>query len=278
MSLNKRHNLSELFFCLKLLQNRCIAVATELFLSRFKREKNRSKVSIIWTPLLTKCFNPFYLSADRHSLNPSILIILEISLSSVWQDLLAFVKNPRLDPLPTPFLEQPQKIFPYLIALDFLLMIPIMGIIGATGIEDTDHELTKMLDNPILLVLFAVVLAPILEELMFRFPIGNWWKVPVRLWGAEVTEWSIVKWCQANFKTLFWVFTIVFAAVHFTNFAATVPFYFAPILVLPQLVLGVMLGYIRVGWGTRYSMLFHAIHNGIPVSFLLLGGAFVSTQ
>lgn len=198
---------------------------------------------------------------------------MEISLSSVWQDLVTFVKNPRLDPLPTTFLEQPQKIFPYLLALDFILMIPVMGIVGATGVEDTDHEITKMLDNPMMLALFAVVLAPILEELMFRFPIGNWWKVPASFFGEnQVIEWPIVTWCQRNFKMLFWVFTIVFAAVHFTNFAGTVPLYFAPILVLPQFVLGVMLGYIRVGWGTRYSMLFHAIHNGIPVSLLLLNG------
>jgi len=211
-------------------------------------------------------------SLNYKLVNPSILIILEISLSAVWQDLAAFVKNPRLDPLPAHFLEQPQKIFPYLLALDFLLMIPLMGIMGATGVEDTDHEITKLLDNPIQLVLMAVVLAPILEELFFRFPIGNWWKVPAALFGETVTEWSIVKWCKNNFKIIFWTFTIVFAAVHFSNFVSTVPIYLAPILVLPQFVLGIMLGYIRVGWGTRYSMLFHAIHNGVPISLLLLGG------
>jgi len=204
---------------------------------------------------------------------------LEISLSSVWQDLVAFVKYPRLDPLPGHFLEQPQKIFPYLLALDFLLMIPLMLIVGATGVENGDHEITKLLDNPLKLALMAVVLAPILEELFFRFPIGNWWKWRAVFWGeaAFYDEWRLVTWCKDNFKTIFWVFTIVFAAVHFTNFAATVPVYLAPILVLPQLVLGIILGYIRVGWGTRYSMLFHAIHNGIPISLMLLGGGMTST-
>lgn len=197
---------------------------------------------------------------------------MKISLSSVWQDLVAFVKNPRLDPLPGHFFEQPQKVFPYLLALDFLLMIPLMGIMSATGVEETDHELTKLLDNPMQLVLMAVVLAPILEELLFRFPIGNWWKVPIRLLGIAKTDWSIIIWWKDNFKTIFWVFTIVFAGVHFSNFASTVPIYFAPILVLPQFVLGIMLGYIRVGWGTRYSMLFHAVHNGIPISLMLLSG------
>jgi len=51
MSLNKRQNLSELFFLLKLLQNRFIAQATERFLSEFRRKKSRSKMSIIWTQL-----------------------------------------------------------------------------------------------------------------------------------------------------------------------------------------------------------------------------------
>ena len=40
-------------FCLKFLQNRFIALATELFLRRFKREQSRSKVSIICTQLLS---------------------------------------------------------------------------------------------------------------------------------------------------------------------------------------------------------------------------------
>ena len=199
---------------------------------------------------------------------------MEISLSSVWQDLGAFVKNPRLNPLPGHFLEQPQKVFPYLLVLDFLLMIPLMGIMSATGIEDTDHEITKLLDNPLKLALMAVVLAPILEELIFRFPIGNWWKWGAKLFGEEAFyyESRLVTWCKKNFKTIFWAFTVIFAGIHFTNFNSTVPIFIAPILVLPQFVLGIILGYIRVGWGTRYSILFHAIHNGIPISLMLLGG------
>ena len=198
---------------------------------------------------------------------------MEISLSSVWRDLIDFVKKPRLDPLPLPFLEQPQKVFPYLLALDFLLMIPLMGIMSTTGIENTDHEIMKLLDAPLTLVFMAVVLAPIFEELFFRFPIGNWWKWSAHFFDrGAVIEWGIVTWWKNNFKTIFWLFTTVFAAMHFTNFAATVPIYLAPILVLPQFVLGMILGYIRVGWGTRYSILFHAIHNGIPVALMLLGG------
>jgi len=196
---------------------------------------------------------------------------VEISFSSVWHSLLDFVKNVRLDPLPEHFVAQPQKVLPYLVGIDFLLMIPILGIVGATGVENGDHELVKMMDNPLGLFGMAVIVAPIIEELFFRFPIGSWWKNIGQLLGQSWEEKSIVTWWKTNFKMIFWVFTIVFAAVHFTNFATTVSIYLAPILVLPQLVLGTMLGYIRVGWSTRYSMLFHAIHNGIPIGLMLLG-------
>lgn len=197
---------------------------------------------------------------------------MEISLSTVWDSLLSFAKNPRLDPLSETFWRQPMRVFPYLLAIDFLLMIPLMGILSATGVEDTEHELMNLLDDPFVLFGMAVILAPILEELFFRFPIGRLWNVPTKFFGEGGDESPKVNWWSSNFKIIFWIFTLLFAAVHFSNFASTVSMYLAPILVLPQLVLGIMLGYIRVGWGTRYSMLFHGIHNAIPLSMLLLGG------
>jgi len=168
---------------------------------------------------------------------------LEISLLSVWKDFVAFVKNPRLNPLPGSFLERPWKVFPYLLALDFLLMIPLSGIIGLVGIEEMDHKIMELLDQPLVLFSMAVLAAPIIEEFFFRFPISLLW--------------------NKRFKLIFWLFTIIFAAIHLSNFGAEVPFYLMPILVLPQFILGIMLGYIRVGWGFWYGVLFHALHNGI---------------
>ncbi len=217
--------------------------------------------------------NPL-LNRYNYSTFHSILIILKISLSSVWQDLVAFVKNPRLDPLPGTFLERPWKVFPYLLAIDFLLMIPLSGIIGLAGVEEMDHKIIEMLDQPLVLFFMAVILAPIFEELFFRFPIGNWWKLPVMLFGGNETEWSIITWWKKHFKTIFWLFTVFFAAVHLANFGAKIPFYLMPLLVLPQFILGIMLGYIRVGWGFRYGVLFHALHNGILLSIATLAEEF----
>ena len=100
---------------------------------------------------------------------------MNISLSTVWNNLVAFIKNPRLDPLPDSFYELPQKVFPYLFAIDFLLMIPLSMIMGLAGVEEMDHKVIELLDNPLFLAVMAVLFAPIVEEFIFRYPIGRWW-------------------------------------------------------------------------------------------------------
>ena len=182
---------------------------------------------------------------------------MEISLSSVWTDLIAFAKNPRLDPLPSHFLELPKKVIPYLLAIDLLLMFPLSGIISLAGIEEMDHAVIELLNKPLLLFFMAVILAPLFEEAIFRYPIG-------RLFNNR-------------FKLIFWLFTIIFAGVHLSNFGADIPYYLMPLLVLPQFILGIILGYIRVGWGFWYCVFFHALHNGILVGMATLAGAFGQT-
>ena len=178
---------------------------------------------------------------------------MQISLASVFSSLIDFVKHPRLKQLSDHFFEKPQKIFPYLLAIDFLLMIPLSGLIGLVGIDEANHKVAEMFSDPLTLALMAILAAPFFEEALFRYPIG--------------------KFFNQNFRTIFWLFTIGFAAMHFFNFSGDVPIYFAPLLVLPQFVLGIVLGYIRVGWGFWYSVLFHALHNGILVGLALLGKA-----
>ena len=70
---------------------------------------------------------------------------------------------------------------------------------------------------------------------------------------------------EANFYIPFWTLTVCFAFLHLTNFDSSFTWYLAPILVLPQFVLGAMLGYIRAVDGFVYAVLFHALHNAIAI-------------
>ncbi|MBD3300651.1 MAG: CPBP family intramembrane metalloprotease [Candidatus Moranbacteria bacterium] len=69
---------------------------------------------------------------------------------------------------------------------------------------------------------------------------------------------------KRNFKTLFFCQAVAFAILHilnYTNLKAII--YFTPFLVLPQLILGFILGFTRMQYGLIWSIILHAIYNGI---------------
>jgi uncharacterized protein len=75
---------------------------------------------------------------------------------------------------------------------------------------------------------------------------------------------------------LFWVATLGFGVVHITNFTKLPmsSWIFIPLLVLPQIITGFILGYIRVNFGFRWAVLFHGIFNSILTLPIILIGLF----
>ncbi len=71
---------------------------------------------------------------------------------------------------------------------------------------------------------------------------------------------------NSHFRFFFYSIALVFTILHIFNFnGITGPMTFLFLLfVLPQFVLGIILGYIRVTYGFIYAVLFHAIVN-LPV-------------
>ena len=65
----------------------------------------------------------------------------------------------------------------------------------------------------------------------------------------------------------FWASAIAFAAVHLTNFATAGPAVLP--LVLPQFMLALLLGYLRVTHGLWSAVLLHMLHNGLFISLVL---------
>ena len=76
-------------------------------------------------------------------------------------------------------------------------------------------------------------------------------------------------WFARFFPLFLAVSTVGFALVHLANYQeGTLPVLLP--LVIPQLVLGAVLGYVRVTYGLWSSMLLHALHNGCAVGVILL--------
>ncbi|MGN3974965.1 CPBP family glutamic-type intramembrane protease [Tsuneonella sp. SYSU-LHT278] len=74
---------------------------------------------------------------------------------------------------------------------------------------------------------------------------------------------------QRHFAWFYWASVLAFAVIHLTNFAAAgtagLP------LVLPQLMLAMILGYLRVTYGLWSAVLTHVLHNALFIAIVLAG-------
>lgn len=70
-----------------------------------------------------------------------------------------------------------------------------------------------------------------------------------------------------NFRFFFYLSTFLFGIVHLLNFDPITPYVLllAPILILPQLFLGSVLGFIRVRYGMTYAVFFHMAINAVAL-------------
>jgi hypothetical protein len=67
---------------------------------------------------------------------------------------------------------------------------------------------------------------------------------------------------HTHFRFIFYLSAIAFGALHINNYNFEKHIIILPIvLVLSQLIAGLFLGYIRLNYGIRFSILFHALNN-----------------
>jgi membrane protease YdiL (CAAX protease family) len=172
-------------------------------------------------------------------------------MKEICKELLAYLKNPVLEKDANTNFSYRFRKFSYLLFISLITGIvisPLFVIIEQLGFVDMqEHAMEEMMlkfSKPIIF-LFAVVLAPVFEELIFRAPL---------------TAFKSKK----SFKFGFYILAILFGLVHITNFKITTNvLLLAPILVLPQTLLGGYFGFIRVRFGLLWSIALHACYNGI---------------
>ncbi|MES1162116.1 MAG: CPBP family glutamic-type intramembrane protease, partial [Rhizobacter sp.] len=159
-------------------------------------------------------------------------------------------------------------------------------------------------------LLGALVLAPIIEELLFRAGMRQAWYalaigpalvllmaapltrptfIALAAWVALVVivnralAWSVfrapgrrfafARRYITHFGWIFWTYTLAFALMHMGNYRADgAARALLPLLVLPQLAIGIVLGFLRLRDGLRSSMLMHLIVNVCATVGMALAG------
>jgi hypothetical protein len=205
-------------------------------------------------------------------------------------------------------------------AITFSLGFIIVTLVNALHYS-SEHAVQNLIENNSLLsVLFlGAILAPITEELAFRLALIPkplfiaistaltarflvkssliLTAIPDTLFLTLIlpliilvitystvkkpTIWpSILNIYRDHYRIIFYALTILFGIIHIFNFSQINPAY-TLILTLPQVIVGLLLGYIRVQYAVKYSMILHGIYNGlllIPVSIFLQKGAIETNQ
>lgn len=140
------------------------------------------------------------------------------------------------------------------LVLTFILGWSINGIQVIFDLDFGKHAVDDFIERFSFLwvLLGTVIAAPILEELIFR--------APLRLFRKK-----------RRFSWFFYVFTLIFGFYHITNFEMRPTILLlSPVLVAPQLVAGIILGYVRIRFGLLWAIALHACYNLILVGPVIL--------
>lgn len=176
----------------------------------------------------------------------------------MFKDLVDFFKNPEYKPFVDIDLNQKFSILFWLLLLSVMISILLGMTIGVlqtyTDLDLGQHAMDLLFEEyQVGFIFLAVVLAaPVLEELLFRGPMFLFRK-------------------SSYFGFIFYALTLLFGFYHITNFKITnTILLLSPLLVAPQLFIGMLLGYIRVRLGLLWAITLHALYNLVIIGPLIL--------
>jgi len=181
------------------------------------------------------------------------------------------------------------------LVLNLIVAIPLFALF-----EEYFDTYQDIGESTLELLFYGVILAPILEELMFRMPLkyreshlkvyfivislfffAAHWSIGLLALATSITlatfSWKtkfkhdLAHYHKKYSREIFWVLTSLFALVHIFNYTPeTIPFWVYPFMVIPQFISGFLFGIVRIRFGLRYSMLLHACLNLILISMEII--------
>ncbi len=170
------------------------------------------------------------------------------------QEVWAFLKKPNYKPYLELGLRDKLSVFLKLLVLTFFFSLAFgflgFAVANALDIPIENHAIAEFINesNPLQIILLVAVLAPLIEELIFRGPLYFF----------------------RNFRYFPWIFyasAIIFGAVHLSNFDLNEQLlWLSPLLILPQISAGIFMGFIRVKLGLFWSILLHGAFNTLLLS------------
>ena len=227
-----------------------------------------------------------------------------------WSHFFGFLKKPDLPTVASNNFHTGARAVSRVLVLDLCAMGVLMVVAGtvlALGIEIPETALAGI-EITAGIAFAVVVIAPVMEEIAFRswlsgrpryliaFPILLVGAIAAAMTAESTTGqtaltytggivlgglvlWLVLaailwrrvapQWFQTIFPALFWLSTAAFASIHLLNFSEGSIATLLP-LIIPQFILGMLLGYLRVNYGLWTAIALHMIHNGLIIAFVTI--------
>jgi len=194
---------------------------------------------------------------------------------NLFQEYLQFLKKPNPNPNHQKIKKKKKwQILLSFLLIDFLLVLPtsflIYSIQEIGNINLDNHAVSDLANNHgiIFLLLVGGIITPFIEEIIFRLPLNYKRNYLFKLVGFFIGKEAVKNFWYKYFTVFFYLFTAAFAAVHIFNFRdeSIWILILSPLLVLPQIIGGTILGFIRMKLGFSWSFLHHAMFNIILIS------------
>jgi len=203
----------------------------------------------------------------------------------IFQDLIFFLKKPSDAIYPIQSKKSKCNSLLTILIIDLLVIAIISFIINILdnfiNLNLQNHQILILLELiPIWLVIVLVVfILPFFEELIFRlflrFEYNYYIKTIIKVLSIFINVQNIENYYKSiwfsKYIYIFYFSSIAFAFVHLSNFDLnSIILITIPILILPQFVLGLFIGYLRVRFSFILGFLFHSIHNLIFIVVTLI--------
>lgn len=120
------------------------------------------------------------------------------------------------------------------------------------------------LTNRIVLLIWILILITLLYLVLRRSVLGR----------------ALERFHQKRFVYLFYIFNLVFAFIHFTNyrFEKWTAYLIIPIITMPQLITGLILSYLRIRYNIFWSILYHIFWNMVLFVIVLKKSPLIGFQ
>jgi membrane protease YdiL (CAAX protease family)/uncharacterized ubiquitin-like protein YukD len=197
---------------------------------------------------------------------------MSYDIKTIIDDLLVFLKNPKEKFNETLSTKQKWEVLFSILLLDFILVIlasAIITFINSFLFELKSDPIEDIFSNKDVfsIILTIAVVIPFIEEVIFRFPLKYNRNFLFHFFDLYSENKAKDFWFK-HFRVFFYLFSLAFALMHLTNYNNTNTMFYvlAPFIVLPQIIAGFTLGYVRLKLGFFWGVLQHGLYNLILFS------------